>query len=66
MPDNDHLILTSTRPEQPKSDPKSKTAAKPEPPFTPAVVSLTRIPIPSHYPLLDRGFHFINQWGLER
>ena len=66
MPDNDHLILTSTPPEKPKPDPKAKAPAKPEPPFTPAVVALTRIPIPSHYPLLDRGFHFVNPWGLER
>jgi hypothetical protein len=66
MPDNDHLILTSTPPEKPKPDPKAKAPAKPDPPFTPAVVTLTRIPIPTHYPLLDRGFHLINQWGLER
>jgi hypothetical protein len=60
MPDPNHLILTST---PPKADPKVKTPPKP---FTPAILTLTRIPIPSHYPLLDRGFHFVNQWGLER
>jgi hypothetical protein len=27
---------------------------------------LTRVPLPSHYPLLERGFHLINEWGLER
>ena len=27
---------------------------------------LTRVPLPDHYPLLDRGFHFINEWALER
>lgn len=27
---------------------------------------LTRVPLPSHYPLLERGFHMINEWGLER
>jgi len=30
------------------------------------VLTLTRTSIPNHYPLLDRGFHFVNQWGLER
>ena len=27
---------------------------------------LTRVPLPSHYPLLERGFHLVNEWGLER
>jgi hypothetical protein len=27
---------------------------------------LTRVPLPTHYPLQERGFHFINEWGLER
>jgi hypothetical protein len=27
---------------------------------------LSHIPLPSHYPLLDRGFHLINEWGPER
>ncbi len=62
MADNEHLTLTSMPPEKPKSEAK----AAPEKPFTPAVVTLTRIPVPSHYPLLDRGFHLVNQWGLER
>jgi hypothetical protein len=66
MPDNNHLILTSMPPEQPKPDPKSKTPSKPAPAFTPAVMTLTRTQIPNHYPLLDRGFHWVNQWGLER
>jgi hypothetical protein len=66
MADNDHLTLTSVPPEKPKPDPKAKTPPEPEKPFTPAVVALTRTPIPSHYPLLDRGFHLVNQWGLER
>ena len=66
MPDNGHLIPTSTPSEKLKPDPKAKAPAKPEAPFTPAVVTLTRIPIPNRYPLLDRGFHFVNQWGLER
>jgi hypothetical protein len=29
-------------------------------------LALTRVPLPTHYPLLDRGFHFVNEWGLER
>jgi hypothetical protein len=58
MPDNDHLVLTSKAPDTPKGK-------KPEP-FTPEVMTFTRIPTPAHYPLLDRGFHFVNQWGLER
>jgi hypothetical protein len=28
--------------------------------------SLTRVPVAGHYPLLERGFHFVNEWGLER
>jgi hypothetical protein len=66
MPDPNHLVLTSTPPETPKPDPKSKTPPKPAPSFTPVTLTLTRTPIPSHYPLLDRGFHYVNQWGLER
>ena len=27
---------------------------------------LTRVPLPSHYPLLDSAFHFVNEWPLER
>jgi hypothetical protein len=27
---------------------------------------LTRVPLPTHYPLLERGFHFVNEWPLER
>ncbi len=66
MPDPDHLILTSLPPKKPKSNPKAKADGKSAPAFTPDVLTLTRTPIPSHYPLLDRGFHFVNQWGLER
>jgi hypothetical protein len=68
MPDANHLVLTSTPPEQPKAKPGAKQKADPQPaaPFVPAVLSWTRTPIPSHYPLLERGFHLVNQWGLER
>jgi hypothetical protein len=27
---------------------------------------LTPVPLPSHYPLLERDFHFVNKWPLER
>jgi hypothetical protein len=50
QPDPTHLILTPTGKDA-KSD---------------GTLTLTRIPLPSHYPLLDRGFHFVNEWGLER
>jgi hypothetical protein len=33
---------------------------------TEATLTLVRVPLPSHYPLLERGFHFVNEWGLER
>ncbi len=29
-------------------------------------LTLTRVPIPTHYPLYERGFHFTNEWGYER
>lgn len=61
LPDNNHLVLTSV---PPKPDPKNKTATKP--PFTPAVMTFTRTPLPASYPLLTRGFHAVNEWGLER
>ena len=66
LPDPNHLVLTAKPPDAPKPDPRSKTPASPSKPFTPETVTLTRTPIPTHYPLLDRGFHLINQWGLER
>ena len=27
---------------------------------------LTRVPLPDHYPLLERGFHWVNEWAYER
>ncbi len=32
----------------------------------PGTLTLSRIPTPPTYPLLERGFHWINEWGLER
>jgi len=60
--DPNHLVLTSLPPDPPKPDLNRKPAA----PFSPAVLTLTRIPTPSHYPLLERGFHFISEWRYER
>jgi hypothetical protein len=68
LSDPNHLILTSVPPNPPnppKLDPKHKPAM-PAAPFTPAVLTLTRTPTPTHYPLLERGFHFINEWRYER
>ncbi|MES2393527.1 MAG: hypothetical protein V4555_17960 [Acidobacteriota bacterium] len=50
QPDPNHVTLTPTGDD-----------AKTEP-----TLQLTRVPLPSHYPLEDRGFHWINEWGLER
>lgn len=63
MPDNNHLILTSIAPEAPKPDPNTEgnTTA-----FTPEVVTLTRTALPAHYPLLERGFHLVNEFGHQR
>jgi hypothetical protein len=65
LSDPNHLILTSVPPEPPKPDPKHKPA-RPAAPFTPAVLTLTRTPTLDHYPLLERGFHFISEWRYER
>jgi hypothetical protein len=65
LSDPNHLILTSVPPDAPKPDPKHKPAM-PAAPFTPTVLTLTRTPTPAHYPLLERGFHFINEWRYER
>jgi len=50
QPDPTHWILTPT----------GKDAK------TNGTITLARIALPTHYPLEDRGFHFINEWGLER
>ena len=65
LSDPNHLTLTSVPPDPPQADPRHKPA-KPAPPFTPAVLTLTRTPTPDHYPLLERGFHFISEWRYER
>jgi hypothetical protein len=64
MPDANHLVLIPTPPDKPKTKPgaKEKADVKPSAPFVPAVLTLTRTRILSHYPLLERGFHFVNQW----
>lgn len=50
QPDPSHLVLT----------PAGKNAGND------GVLTLTRVPLPAHYLLEERGFHFINEWGLER
>ncbi len=65
LSDADHLVLTSVAPDAPKPDPKHPPA-KPAAAFTPAVLTLTRTPTPAHYPLLERGFHWISEWRYER
>ncbi len=50
QPDANHLVLTPTG-----------DSAK-----TDSTLTLSRVPLPASYPLLDRGFHFVNEWGLER
>jgi hypothetical protein len=50
QPDANHLILTPTGKDA-KND---------------GVLTLARVPLPAHYPLEERGFHLVNEWGLER
>jgi len=49
-PDSEHLVLTPTG-EHASAD---------------GTLHLTRVLLPSHYPLLDRGFYLVNEWGLWR
>jgi hypothetical protein len=65
MPDDQHVVLTTVPPEPPKAT-KDKTPPKPAPAFTAQTISFTRTPTMAHYPLLERGFHWVNQWGYER
>jgi hypothetical protein len=50
QPDATHLVLTPT-------GDKAKSAG---------VLMLSKVATPAHYPLLERGFHWVNEWGLER
>jgi hypothetical protein len=50
QPDPSHVVLTATGKD-------AKTVPN---------LALTRVSLPTHYPLLERGFHFVNEWGLER
>lgn len=50
QPDPSHWTLTPTG-----SDAKDN-----------GTLTLVRVPLPTHYPLEDRGFHWVNEWGLER
>ncbi len=50
QPDASHLVLAPTG-----EDAK-----------THGILSLTRVPLPDRYPLLERGFHWVNEWALER
>lgn len=50
QPDELHLVLTPT----------GKQAG------VDGTLRLTRVPLPNSYPLLPRGFHLVNEWGLER
>ncbi len=50
QPDATHLVLTPT-------GDKAKSAG---------VLMLSKTATPAHYPLLERGFHWVNEWGLER
>lgn len=65
LSDPNHLTLTSVSSDPSKPSPQNKSA-KPSPPIKPAVLTLTRTPTPNHYPLLERGFHFISEWRYER
>jgi hypothetical protein len=71
MVDANHLTLTTTPPKAPPAkkaelDAKTQPEAQPAAPFVPQVLTFTRMPIPDHYPLLDRGFHWISPWAFER
>jgi hypothetical protein len=51
QPDATHLVLT----------PQSSRPAGEY-----GTLTLSRVPTPQQYPLLERGFHWLNEWGLER
>ncbi len=58
MPDTAHLVLTPVPPKDAKAPARPGDVATTE--------TFTRVPTPAHYPLLERGFHPVNEWGLER
>ncbi|MGH9615283.1 MAG: hypothetical protein ACRD28_00985 [Acidobacteriaceae bacterium] len=60
MPDPNHLILTSLPPRNAMQSQKGQAGRKAVPPFTPAVMSFTRIPLPAHYRLFESKFHFVS------
>ncbi|MGB8479441.1 MAG: hypothetical protein WCE63_11440 [Acidobacteriaceae bacterium] len=62
MPDANHLILTTMPADGPALSAKGKNPAKPEPAFVPVVVSLVRIPLPTHYPLFDSKFRLVSYY----
>lgn len=62
MPDANHLILTTLPPNEPSQTSTGKNPSKPAPAFVPVVVSLVRIPIPTHYPLFDSKFQFVSYY----
>lgn len=66
MPDVNHLILTAMAPNVATRGSKAAQNVKPRPVFSPDVVTLTRIPLPAHYRLLDRSFHFVSHGATER
>jgi hypothetical protein len=59
-PDRNHLLHYRVQlPDSTHTVLLPQSAADPQ-------VSLTRVPLPAHYPLYERGFHWINEWGFER
>jgi len=58
--DSSEYAVTQTDPMHLTLTPTGKDAANN------GVLQLTRVPLPTHYPLEERGFHWINEWGLER
>ncbi len=62
MPDPNHVILTTMPPAEPGHTSKGKNPGKPAPPFVPVVVSLVRVPLPTHYPLYDSKFQLVSYY----
>ncbi len=61
-PDANHLVLTSVPPGQPTQRTKAAGNAKPAQTFTPEVITLTRIPIPTQYPLYSTKFKWVSYY----